>query len=115
MAETEEEERNTNNVTMDTFIHPPVTTNAPREKADVANEKRISLDCLTETIKGFNRLTLQSTINDYANDHSNKNVPESDPKSDPFVDTHTSDENKGKITDTDTTIGNPPQRLLTNQ
>ena len=63
MAETEDEERdakrNANNVTKDTFIQPPVTTNTPREKTDVANERQISSDSLTETLKGFNRLTLQ--------------------------------------------------------
>ena len=40
---------------------------------------------------------------------------ESDPKSDPLVDTHTSDGKKGKITDTDTTKGNYPHKLLTNK
>ena len=54
-------------------------------------------------LKGFNRLTLQSTINDSAYDHSNKNVAESDPESDPLVDTHTSDGNEGNIIDTETT------------
>ena len=105
MAETEDEERNANNVTTDTFIQSPITTNAPREKTDVADERRIYLKILTETIKGFNRLTLQSTMNDSADDHSNKNVAESDPKSDPLVDTHTNDRKKGRITDTDTTKG----------
>ena len=66
VEETEDEERNTNNVTTDTFIHTPVTANAPREKTDVANERQISSDILTETIKGFNILSLQSTINDSA-------------------------------------------------
>ena len=47
VAETEEEERNANNVTTDTFIHPPITKNTPREKTDVANERQISLDSLT--------------------------------------------------------------------
>ena len=109
MAETEDEKLNTNNVTADTFIQPPVTTNAPIEKTDVANKRRIYLDILKETIKGFNISTLQSTINNSADDHSNKNVTESDPKIDPLVDTHTSDENEIKITDTDTTKGNYPQ------
>ena len=100
---------------MDTFIRPPATINTPRETTDVANKRQISLDSLAETIKGFNRLTLDSTINDYADDHSNKNVAESDPKSDPLVDTHTSDRKKVKITDTDTTNGNSAQKLLTNR
>ena len=69
MAETEEEEqdaeRNANEVTMDHFIHSPVTTNTPRKKTDVPNEKGISSDSLTKTIKLFNRLTLQSTINEF--------------------------------------------------
>ena len=69
MAGTEEEERNANNVTMDTFIQPPVTTNTPREKTDVDNERRIYSDSLIETIKGFNKLTLDPTINDSADDH----------------------------------------------
>ena len=74
MAETEDEERNASDVTTDTFIQPPVTTNTPREKTDVANERRISSDSPTVTIKGFNILTLQSTINNSADDHSNKKV-----------------------------------------
>ena len=73
VAETEEEERdaklNTNNVITDNFIQPPVTTNTPREKTDVANQRRISSDSLTETLKGFNILTLQSIFNDSADDH----------------------------------------------
>ena len=98
MAETEEEEEdsehNANNMTTDTFVHPPVTTNTQREKIDVANERRISSESLTETSEGFNRFTLQSKINDSVDDHSNKNVTESDPKSDPLVETHTSDGKK---------------------
>ena len=46
VEETEDEERNANNVTTDTFIQPPVTDNAPREKTDVANERRIYSDSL---------------------------------------------------------------------
>ena len=67
-------------MTTDTFIQPPVTTNTPREKTDVSNERRISLDILAEMLKGFNRLTLQYTINNSADDHSNKNVAKSDKK-----------------------------------
>ena len=67
IVETEEEERDTkrnvNNVTMDTFIQSPVTTNTQRNKTDVPNERQISLDILAEMIKGFKGLTLQSTIN----------------------------------------------------
>ena len=55
MAETEDEEHdaehNANNVTTDSFIKTPVTTNTPREKTDVTNERRISSDSLTETLK----------------------------------------------------------------
>ena len=70
---------------------------------------------LTETLKGFNILALQSTINDSADDHSNKKIAESNPKSDPLLDTHTSDRRKGKITDTDTNKGNSPHKLLKNR
>ena len=55
---------NTNNATIETFIQSPVTTNTPRNKIDVSIERSISSDSLTETLKGFNRLTLQSTIID---------------------------------------------------
>ena len=55
VEETEYEERdakrNTNNVTTETFIQPPITTNTPREKTDVANERLISSDSLIETLK----------------------------------------------------------------
>ena len=69
MSETEEEERdaelNSNNVTMDTFFHQsPVTTNTQGEITNMTNERRISLEILAETIKGYNGLTIQSTIND---------------------------------------------------
>ena len=47
VAETEDEKCNTNNVTTDTLTQPPISTNAPREKTDVANERRIYSDCLT--------------------------------------------------------------------
>ena len=90
MTEKEDEKRNTNNVTTYTFIQTPVTTNAPREKTDTANERQISLDILTETIKGFNILTIQTTINNSADDHSNQNVAERDPKSDPLGANYTS-------------------------
>ena len=46
MLETEDEEqdakRNANNLTTETFVQPPFTTNTPREKTDVENERRIS-------------------------------------------------------------------------
>ena len=69
-------------MTTDTFVQSPVTTNKPREKTEVPNERRISSDSLTETLKVFNRLTLKSTINNIVDDHSETNDPESDPKSD---------------------------------
>ena len=97
MAETEEEERNSNNVITDTFIHPPGTTNTPRDKIDVENEGRISSDSLTEMIKELNKLAFDSKINYSADDHSNKNVAESNPKSGTFVATHTSARNGGKL------------------
>ena len=53
-----------NNVTMYTLCQSPVTTNTQGEIANVKNERQISSDILAETIKGFNELTLQSTIND---------------------------------------------------
>ena len=99
---------NSNNVTMDTFIRSPVTTNIPREKTDVLNVRRILSGSLTETLRGFNILTLQSTIN-YSAD------AESDPKSNQVVATHTSDREKIKVTATDTTKGNSSHKLLANR
>ena len=71
IAEMEEEalnaKRNANNVTMDTFFHrSPITTNTQGDIANVTNEERISSDILAETIKGFNGLKIQSTINNSA-------------------------------------------------
>ena len=115
VAETEEEECNANNVNMDTFCQYPATTNTPIEKTDVENERKISLDNLTGTLKGFNKLMLDSTLNNSADDHSNKNFTKSDPNSDLLVATHTSDENERKITNTDTTKENPQHKLLMNR
>ena len=67
---------------------------------------------LAETLKG---LTLYSTINDTAYYNSDKDDTESDQKRDPLVATHTSDGNKIKVTDTDTTNGISPQKLLINR
>ena len=57
----EEEERDSkrdaNNVAMDTFF-----TQSP----NITNERRISSNILVEKIKGFNELTIQSTIKDSA-------------------------------------------------
>ena len=64
VAETEDEEWdakcNDNNLTTDTFIQPPVTTNTPREKTDVANERRVSSGSLT---KGLKLLLIDASIN----------------------------------------------------
>ena len=60
-------------------------------------------------------MTLQSTINNSADDHSKINFAESDPKINPLVATHNSDINERKITDTGTTKGNSPHKLLTNR
>ena len=57
-------------------------------------------------------MTLQSIIKYYGDDHSNKNFTKIDSKIDQLVDTHTSDENKGKITDTDSTKVNSRHKLL---
>ena len=61
MAETEDEERNSNNVTMeesnansvtmDTLCQSPVTTNIQRNNANFPNERRISSVILAERIK----------------------------------------------------------------
>ena len=57
---------------------------------------------------------MDSTINDSAYYNSDEDDAESDPKSDPLVATHTSDRKKREVTDTDTTKGNSPQKLLMN-
>ena len=120
MAETEGEEcdseRNANNVTMDIFFNRyPIMTNTQGEIANVTNERQISLNILAETIKGFNGLTIQSTINDSLYYDSDEDDAESDQKSDSLVATHTSDRNERKINDTDTTNRNSPQKLLKNR
>ena len=52
---------------MDTFFtQSHGTTNTQREIANITNERRISTNILVEKIKGFNELTIQSTINDSA-------------------------------------------------
>ena len=57
---------------MDTFIHSPLTTNAPLKIAKVPNKRQISSESLAERIEGFKILTLQSTINNSADYHSEK-------------------------------------------
>ena len=120
MTETEEEERedkcNSNNVTMDNFYHqPPVTTNTQGKIANVKNERQISLDILAETIKGFNGLTMQWTINDSAYYDSEEDDTESDPNRDTKLATNNSNKKKRKVTDTDTNKKYHPRKLLTNQ
>ena len=60
-------------------------------------------------------MTIQSTINDSAYYDSEDDDAKSDPKSDSLVATHTSDRNKRKITDTDTTNINSPHKPLPNR
>ena len=100
---------------MDTFCHSPVTTNTQREIANVKNERQISSNILSETIKGFNVLTLQSTINNSSYYNSEEGYAEINPKIDQLVATHISDGKKIKVTDTDTTKVNYPHKLLINQ
>ena len=107
MAETEEEERDTkrnvNNVTMDSFLQSHVTINTQRKDTNVKNERRIASEIIKETIKEYHGLTIQSTISNYAYYNSEKHDTVSDPRCDSLVATHTSDVNKRRITDTDTT------------
>ena len=60
-------------------------------------------------------MTLHSTINESAYYNSDEDDAESYPKSDPLVATHNSDRKKRKVTDTDTTNRNSPQKLLINR
>ena len=96
------------------FNQSPFTTNTQGDIEKVTNERQISLDILAETIKIFNELTIQSTINDSKYNNSEEDDSESDPKRDSLVATHTSDRNEMKITDTDTTNRNSTHKLLTN-
>ena len=73
------------------------------------------MDILAEMIKGFKRLTLQSTINNYAYYNSDEDDAESDPKINQLVATHTSDVKKRKVTDNDTTNGNSQHLLSINR
>ena len=120
MEETEEEERDakrsSNNLNMDTFFnHSPVTSNKQRKNANKTNEGRIYSNILAETLKVFNKLTIQSTINNSAYYDSEEDDNESDPKIEYLLVTHTSDGNERKIADTDTTNGNSPHKILTNR
>ena len=49
---------------MDNFIQSPAKTNTQRNNANFSNERRISSDILSETIKIFKVLTVHSTIKD---------------------------------------------------
>ena len=80
MAWTEEEGRNANNITMDTFCQSPVTTNLQRKNANIPNERRIASDILSETLKEFKRFTLHSKINNSAYYNSDEDDAESAPK-----------------------------------
>ena len=60
-------------------------------------------------------MPLQSKINNSADNHSDKYDAKSDPKSDQVVATHISDGKEIKVTDTDTTKGNSPHKLLINR
>ena len=82
---------------MDTFFHPsPVTTNTQGEIANVTNERWISSEIIKEKIKGFNGLTIQSTINDSAYYDSDEDDAEIDPNSKPKVANHNSDRKENK-------------------
>ena len=93
----------------------PFTTNAQREFANVTDERQITSDILVETIEIFNVLTIQLTINDSTYYNLEEDDAESDPNSDAKVATHTSDGKKIKVTDTETTNGNSPHKLLINR
>ena len=67
------------------------------------------MDILAETIKVFNGLIIQSTINDSAYYNSEEDDSEKYPESDQLVATHISDGKRRKVTDADTTHGNYPQ------
>ena len=94
---------------MDTFCQSPAMTNIQGDNANaiLTSERIKNLDVIAETLKG---LTIDSTIRDSANYDSDKNDAEGNPKSDPLLDTHNSDRKKIKVTDTDTTNGNSPQK-----
>ena len=90
----------------------PATTNTQRKNSKIPNERRITSYILAETLKG---LALHSKINDSAYYNSDGDDAEIHPKCNPLVDTHTSDVNKRKVTDTDTANINSPHKLLIEQ
>ena len=66
-------------------------------------------------IKELNGLTIQSTINNFEYYDSEEDDAKSDLKNDLLVATHTINRNERKITDTDTTNKDYPQKLLKNR
>ena len=96
---------------MDTFCHSPVMTNTQRENSNII-EMLNNLDGLSETLKG---LTIDSTIKNSAYYDSDKDDAEGNPKSNPLVTNHTNDGKKRKVTYTDTTNVNSPQKSLINR
>ena len=75
---------------MDTFCHQsPITTNTQGEIINLKNERQISSNIMAETIKVFNGLTIQSTINDSTFYDSEEDDTESDLNRNPKVATHT--------------------------
>ena len=74
---------------MDTFCHQSlVATNTQGEIANVTNERQISMGILVETIKLFNGLAIQSTINNCAHYNSEEDDAKKDPNSDAKLVTH---------------------------
>ena len=66
-------------------------------------------------VKVFKGLTIESTINASACYNPDEDDAESDPNSNPKLATHTGGGNKIKFTDTDTTNGIYPHKLLINR
>ena len=91
------------------------TISPSKEDTNMTNERQISSDILKEMITEFHGLTIQSTIRDSAYYDSEEHNAVSDLKSDSLVATYTSDRNERKITDTDTTNGNCPHKLILNR
>ena len=94
---------------MDNFCQSPNTTNTQGEitNAIFTSERRNNLYMLAVTLKG---LTLDSKINNSEYYVSDKDDVEGNPKSDPLLATHSSDGKKRKVTYTDTTNINSPQK-----
>ena len=101
-------------MTTNNFCQPPITTNTQVDNSNAifTSEGQNTLYILEEMIKV---LTLDSKINYSAYYNSDKYDAEGNPKSDPLVATHTRDEKRRKVTDTDTTNEYNPQKLLINR